>query len=191
MLPLFSEEQMEQVEEMDQKAPMISGARALRDDPALSARGAHLTLEDGPRENAFQTPEVRRPAFPADEEQRRTGTPSPLRTMPPEEAFHLECVEAMDHNGMHGYGAMPDLVMQILHQAQQENERLRSEFASMAGEVDEMRRAKLELEAEKEAQECQRANLGSQRRPVKWTWRRSAWGCMRWRPWNSSRNSRP
>jgi len=57
------------------------------------------------------------------------------------------------HNGMHGYGAMPDLVIAMLHQTQQENERLRTEFASMAGELDSMRRAKLELEAEKEAQE--------------------------------------
>ena len=43
MLPLFSQEQMKQVEEMDQ-APMISGARALRDEPASSAREACLAL---------------------------------------------------------------------------------------------------------------------------------------------------
>ena len=55
--------------------------------------------------------------------------------------------------------------MQILHQSQQENERLRSEFASMAGELDEMRRAKLELEAEKEAQEG-KADFETERRRV-------------------------
>ena len=60
---------------------------------------------------------------------------------------------------------MPDLVMLILHQSQQEIERLRSEFASMAGELDEMRRAKLELEAEKEAQDG-KADFETERRRV-------------------------
>ena len=106
--------------------------------------------------NAFATPEVRRPAFLADEEQKMTGTPSPLRRMTTGGGFSggrlHPGVYGGVHNGMHGYGAMPDLVMAILHQAQQENERLRTEYASMAGELDSMRRAKLELGAEKETQ---------------------------------------
>ena len=52
---------------------------------------------------------------------------------------------------MHGYGALLDPVMQILHQAQQENEMLRTEPACMASELDDLRRAKLELEAEEDA----------------------------------------
>ena len=61
MLPLFSEEQMKQVEEMEMRAPLIAGAGALRDQPASVAREAHLALED---ENPFKTPEVRpRSAF--------------------------------------------------------------------------------------------------------------------------------
>ena len=95
--------------------------------------------------NAFATPEVRRPAFLADEEQKMTGTPSPLRRMTTGGGFSggrlHPGVYGGVHNGMHGYGAMPDLVMAILHQAQQENERLRTEYASMAGELDSMRRA--------------------------------------------------
>ena len=77
-LPLFTAEQMKQVEEMDKKAPLFSGARALRDLPASSAGGVHLALEDLPTGNIFATPEVRRLTFLTDEEQKRTGTPSPV-----------------------------------------------------------------------------------------------------------------
>ena len=153
---LFTEEQMKQAEEMDKKAPLFSGAGALRDVPASSAGGAHLALEDLTMGNAFATPEVRRPAFLADEEQKMTETPSPLWRMTTGGGFSGGLhpgVYGGVHNGMHGYGAMPDLVMAILHQAQQENERLRTEYASMAAELDSMRRAKLELEAEKETHE--------------------------------------
>ena len=126
MFPLFSDEQMKQMEEMEARAPLISRARALRGDPASASSGTQLALE-GQQKFVFEMPEVRRPAFLADEEQRRGSmprTPSPPLSMRLGGGVHPGALPAGVyggvHNGMRGFGAMPDLVVQILHQAQQE-----------------------------------------------------------------------
>ena len=132
MFPLFSDEQME---EMEARAPLISRARALRGDPASASSGTQLALE-GQQKFVFEMPEVRRPAFLADEEQRRGSmprTPSPPLSMRLGGGVHPGALPAGVYGGVHnemrGFGAMPVLVVQILHQAQQENERLRTHIS--------------------------------------------------------------